>query len=175
MLLSGLTEPSTASSASWHGIRKPRGGCLCFQRACVSAINKRAPPLRATLATLPSPNARAFEPGTPLADALQACGGGIQLLPVHRAGSPATSVVFRAQGATWMVGCAEDSQRAVSRQPCVSPSKIDRILIPSLSAENVLGIPGMLCTISAGRQQGHERSDFPVHLYGPAGLLNLMK
>lgn len=32
------------------------------------------------------------------------------------------------------------------------------------------GLPGMLCSVSAGREEGHGMSDLPVHVYGPAGL-----
>ncbi len=45
----------------------------------------------------------------------------------------------------------------------------------SLAADNILGLPGMLCTMSAAREKGHENADMPVHLYGPPGLANYVK
>jgi ribonuclease Z len=45
-----------------------------------------------------------------------------------------------------------------------------RVFITCMSADCLLGLPGLLCTISASREKGHEMADIPVHLYGPPGL-----
>lgn len=48
--------------------------------------------------------------------------------------------------------------------------QVFRIFISSLSPERVLGLPGIICTIGAAREKGHENADIPVHVYGPPGL-----
>ena len=52
----------------------------------------------------------------------------------------------------------------------VKANKVHRIFITCLSADCVSGLPGLLCTLSASRVQGHEMADIPIHLYGPPGL-----
>lgn len=44
-----------------------------------------------------------------------------------------------------------------------------------LAADNIQGLPGMLCTISASREKGHEAADMPLHVYGPAGVADYIK
>jgi ribonuclease BN (tRNA processing enzyme) len=44
-----------------------------------------------------------------------------------------------------------------------------------MAADNILGLPGMLCTISAAREKGHEMADTPLHVYGPQGLADFIK
>lgn len=43
-----------------------------------------------------------------------------------------------------------------------------------MDPESVLGLPGMLCTISASRSKGHEAADVPVHVYGPPNLVQFV-
>lgn len=52
----------------------------------------------------------------------------------------------------------------------MKPSKITRIFVTGLSPDLLHGIPGMICTISCSRQQGHSSADTPFHIYGPSGL-----
>lgn len=40
---------------------------------------------------------------------------------------------------------------------------------PPPHTEAVLGLPGLMCTINASRERGHEFADIPVHVYGPPG------
>ena len=127
-------------------------------------------PTAAHAAATVSPSARTFEPGTHAADVMMACSKGLQLVPIRQGKSPVASLVVRTQGGTWLLGCSEDSQRALAGQVCVNSSRIDRIFVTSLTPEGLLGLPGMLCTVSSGMQQGHIRSDFPVHVYGPPGI-----
>ncbi len=54
-------------------------------------------------------------------------------------------------------------------------AKLDRIFVSSLAADAILGLPGMLCTISAAREKGHEAADTPVHVYGPQGIAEFIK
>jgi hypothetical protein len=51
-----------------------------------------------------------------------------------------------------------------------STPQVHRIFVTCLSADCVTGLPGLLCTVSASREAGHEMADIPVHLYGPPGL-----
>lgn len=39
-----------------------------------------------------------------------------------------------------------------------------------MDPDNLLGLPGLLCTVSSSRVRGHETADIPVHVYGPEGL-----
>ncbi len=48
-------------------------------------------------------------------------------------------------------------------------------LLLQLHTDMFLGLPGMLCTISASREKGHENADTPVHVYGPQGLADFIK
>ncbi|GAX80820.1 hypothetical protein CEUSTIGMA_g8255.t1 [Chlamydomonas eustigma] len=64
----------------------------------------------------------------------------------------------------------DDTQRQFSRMEHVRASKVHRIFVTSMTADCVAGLPGLLCTISASRESGHEAADIPVHLYGPPGL-----
>ncbi|KAG2454147.1 hypothetical protein HYH02_001183 [Chlamydomonas schloesseri] len=63
----------------------------------------------------------------------------------------------------------DDTQRQVGQAYHVKPSKIFRIFLTSLAPEAVLGLPGLMCTINASRERGHELADIPVHVYGPPG------
>eukprot|EP00887_Chlorella_sp_A99_P004663 scaffold4.g4663.t1 len=74
----------------------------------------------------------------------------------------------------WLFDCGEDTQRHLLRNAAVGWSRIDRIFISSLTPDAVLGLPGMLCTISASREKGHEAADVPVHVYGPPGLVDFV-
>jgi ribonuclease Z len=64
----------------------------------------------------------------------------------------------------------DDTQRQFGRMEHVRASKVHRIFVTSMTADCVAGLPGLLCTISASRETGHEAADIPVHLYGPPGL-----
>lgn len=68
----------------------------------------------------------------------------------------------------------DDTQRQVSRMAVVRMAKVFRIFITCLSSDCILGLPGLLCSISASRESGHEVSDIPVHLYGPPGLTDFI-
>lgn len=81
-----------------------------------------------------------------------------------------TSCVVRTTKGLWLFECGEDTQRHLSIRRTVAWGKLERIFISSLSPDNILGLPGMLCTISASRERGHEAADIPLHVYGPPGL-----
>lgn len=49
-----------------------------------------------------------------------------------------------------------------------------RVLYTRCTTECTLGVPGMLCTINASRERGHELTDIPVHVYGPAGTADFL-
>jgi ribonuclease BN (tRNA processing enzyme) len=85
-----------------------------------------------------------------------------------------TSLLVRSQRSIWLFDCGEDTQRSFIGHPLVEWKRIERIFISSMSPDNVLGLPGMLCTISASRAKGHENADYPVHVYGPKGLIDFV-
>ena len=61
------------------------------------------------------------------------------------------------------------------RNQAIGWAKLDRIFVSSLASDNIAGLPGMLCTISAAREKGHESSDTPLHVYGPVGIADYIK
>ena len=68
----------------------------------------------------------------------------------------------------------QPKQRSLIGHTLVDWKRIDRIFISSMDPESVLGLPGMLCTISASRSKGHEAADVPVHVYGPPNLVQFV-
>ena len=86
----------------------------------------------------------------------------------------ATSIALRTLQSTWLFECGEDTQRSLLGHPIVDWKRIDRVFISSMAPEAVLGVPGMLCTISASRERGHEAADIPIHVYGPPGLVSFV-
>ena len=86
----------------------------------------------------------------------------------------ATSLALRTLQAVWLFDCGEDTQRSLIGHTLVDWKRIERIFIGSMDPEAVLGLPGMLCTISASRSKGHEAADIPVHVYGPPGLVSFV-
>ncbi|PRW58804.1 Zinc phosphodiesterase ELAC 1 isoform B [Chlorella sorokiniana] len=85
-----------------------------------------------------------------------------------------TSCVMRTSKSVWLFECGEDSQRHLVRNEAIAWAKLQRIFISSLAADNILGLPGMLCTISAARERGYESADEPLHIYGPPGLTDFI-
>ncbi len=49
-----------------------------------------------------------------------------------------------------------------------------RIFISSRSPERMLGLPGLICTLSSAREKGHEVADIPIHIYGPSGTAEFL-
>ncbi len=49
-------------------------------------------------------------------------------------------------------------------------SKVYRVFITCMSADCLVGLPGLLRAVSASRTLGNESTNIPVHLYGPPGL-----
>ena len=104
---------------------------------------------------------------------------GLQATFMHTQTAPcglraATSIALRTLQSTWLFECGEDTQRSLLGHPIVDWKRIDRIFLSSMTPEAVLGVPGMLCTISASREKGHEAADIPVHVYGPPGLVSFV-
>ena len=85
-----------------------------------------------------------------------------------------SSVGLRTLQSVILFDVGEDTQRSLIGHTLVDWKRIDRIFISSMDPESVLGLPGMLCTISASRSKGHEAADVPVHVYGPPGLVQFV-
>ncbi|PSC73783.1 Zinc phosphodiesterase ELAC 1 [Micractinium conductrix] len=81
-----------------------------------------------------------------------------------------TSCLARTTKSVWLFECGEDAQRHLVKSQAVAWAKLERIFISSMAFDNISGLPGMLCTISASREKGHESADLPLHVYGPPGL-----
>ena len=86
----------------------------------------------------------------------------------------ATALACRTLQSVWLFECGEDTQRSLIGHTLVDWKRIDRIFVGSMDPESVLGLPGMLCTISASRSKGHEAADIPIHVYGPPGLVSFV-
>lgn len=82
----------------------------------------------------------------------------------HRA---LTSLYVRHQGHALLVDCGEGTQTAV-RTASMGFHAIDAIFITHFHADHISGLPGLLLTI------GNEGRREPVHIYGPAGLRDIV-
>lgn len=112
-------------------------------------------------------------------DAILSNRTGLQATFMHTQIAPnglraATSLALRTLQSTWLFECGEDTQRSLLGHPIVDWKRIERVFISSMAPEAVLGVPGMLCTISASREKGHEAADIPIHVYGPPGLVSFV-
>ena len=109
---------------------------------------------------------------------LSGMGGGGGSVPgsqsTSRSGVLHSSVGLRTLQSVILFDVGEDTQRSLIGHTLVDWKRIDRIFISSMDPESVLGLPGMLCTISASRSKGHEAADVPVHVYGPPGLVQFV-
>lgn len=101
--------------------------------------------------------------------------GNLQLYFLWGAAAPngikvTTSCLARTAKSVWLFECGEDAQRHLVRNQSIAWAKLERIFVSSLASDNIAGLPGMLCTISAAREKGHEAADTPLHVYGPKGV-----
>ncbi|GMH33297.1 hypothetical protein BSKO_01131 [Bryopsis sp. KO-2023] len=114
-------------------------------------------------------------------DFLQANRGGMQFIFLGTSSWAAApdrglpSMAFRTQADTWLFDVGEDTQRQILKHPVLRPGKITRLFITGISAELILGIPGMICTIGCSRERGHSVADIPLHIYGPPGLAEFIE
>lgn len=74
-----------------------------------------------------------------------------------------SSVALRWKGEWFLFDCPEGTQRQMMKSH-VSYLKIKHIFISHLHADHVLGIPGLIATMST-----HQR-DYPLNIYGPTWI-----
>lgn len=79
-----------------------------------------------------------------------------------------TSVLLNYKGENILIDCGEGTQRQFRRAK-LNPCKITRILITHLHGDHILGIPGLLQTLSLS---GYNKVLF---IYGPKGIKKFMK
>ena len=79
-----------------------------------------------------------------------------------------TATALHFQGAWMLFDCPEGTQRQMI-QSGVSYMKISHIFISHFHADHVLGLPGLLATMSM-----HGR-DYPLYVYGPKGIASHVK
>ncbi|KAK9821050.1 hypothetical protein WJX74_006080 [Apatococcus lobatus] len=139
-------------------------------------------PQSATSAAPAAPSTQAIREEDPdYEHVLVANGTGMQLSFLGTSSDNPTTV--RGEGCTalrnlrsvWLFDCGEDTQRSLLTHPYLRPGKIDRIFISCRCPQTVLGLPGVLCTISAARNMDSVSSDIPVHIYGPAGIAEFLR
>lgn len=103
-------------------------------------------------------------------------GTGMQITFLSNHSSPsglrvAPSIAVRTLQSAWLFDCGEDTQRTLLGHKLVDWKRIDRIFVTSMTPESVLGLPGMLCTLSSSRDAALAHADLPVQVYGPPGLV----
>ncbi|GAA5823485.1 hypothetical protein JCM3770_004474 [Rhodotorula araucariae] len=102
------------------------------------------------------------------------------------AGRPSTtrnvsSLVVKLDSKLWVFDAGEATQHQFMDERCkLSMSRVARIFITHMHADHINGLPGLLCTISAGEGSvlpGHEDPRIgesqgipPTEIYGPSGL-----
>ena len=79
-----------------------------------------------------------------------------------------TSLLLTYGGENVMIDCGEGTQRQI-RKAGLNPCKITRLLISHWHGDHVLGIPGLLQTLSLS---GYNKT---LHVYGPEGTKKSMK
>eukprot|EP00210_Caulerpa_lentillifera_P002003 g1920.t1 len=84
------------------------------------------------------------------------------------------SLAIRSLSEIWLFDVGEDTQRQCMKHPLTKPGKICRIFLTSLKIETCLGLPGVLCTISASKEKNPIGVDIPIHVYGPTGVASFL-
>ena len=79
-----------------------------------------------------------------------------------------TSLLISYRKENILVDCGEGTQKQI-RRAGISPAKITRIFISHWHGDHVLGLPGLIQTMSA---VGYEKT---LRIYGPAGTKKFMK
>ena len=79
-----------------------------------------------------------------------------------------TSILLTYEGENILIDCGEGTQRQI-RKAKLNPCKITRILITHWHGDHVLGIPGLLQTLS---MSGYNKT---LYIYGPEGTKKFMK
>lgn len=78
-----------------------------------------------------------------------------------------TSILLTYKGENILVDCGEGTQRQL-RKAKINPCKLTRILITHLHGDHVLGIPGLLQTLSLSEYKK------TLFIYGPRGIKRFM-
>ncbi|GJN91448.1 hypothetical protein Rhopal_004471-T1 [Rhodotorula paludigena] len=102
------------------------------------------------------------------------------------AGRPSTtrnvsSLVVKLDSKLWVFDAGEATQHQFMNEQCKLPmSKVARIFVTHMHADHINGLPGLLCTISAGEggvlpgqedpRLGESQQIPPTEIYGPSGL-----
>ncbi len=79
-----------------------------------------------------------------------------------------TSIWLSYEGETILVDCGEGTQRQI-RKAKLNPCKITRILITHIHGDHVLGLPGLLQTLTLS---GYSKT---LYIYGPRGFKNFFE
>ncbi|GAA6022678.1 hypothetical protein JCM11491_000562 [Sporobolomyces phaffii] len=92
-----------------------------------------------------------------------------------------SALAIKLDARVWVVDAGESTQHQFMDKRCrLSMAKVDKIFITHMHADHVNGLPGLLCTISAGEGSVHageqdprvaqSQSIPPTQIYGPSGL-----
>ena len=79
-----------------------------------------------------------------------------------------SSVALKFEGNTLLFDCPEGTQRQMMRSG-ISYMRIEHIFISHLHADHLLGLPGLIATMSMHRR------DYPLNIYGPKGISERVK
>ncbi len=79
-----------------------------------------------------------------------------------------SSIVLNFEGLNYLFDCPEGTQRQLMKAK-VSYMKIHSIFLSHFHGDHILGLPGLLATMSM-----HQR-DYPLHIFGPKGIKEKIK
>ncbi|KJE98173.1 hypothetical protein CAOG_09171 [Capsaspora owczarzaki ATCC 30864] len=78
--------------------------------------------------------------------------------------------VLTRAGRVWMLDCGEGTQHRVLACDAVKPTRIDVILITHTHGDHLLGLPGLLSSLSLGGNRAK-----PVRVFGPVGVKRFLE
>lgn len=81
-----------------------------------------------------------------------------------------SSVLLKFGATSWLFDCGDGTQQQMMRAN-LNPGKISRIFISHFHGDHLFGLPGLICSINVGKEQGNKKAPkAPLEIYGPPGL-----
>ncbi|XP_061673355.1 zinc phosphodiesterase ELAC protein 1 isoform X2 [Syngnathoides biaculeatus] len=86
----------------------------------------------------------------------------------------ASALVLRSEGDCWLFDCGEGTQTQLMKSH-IRAGRISKVFISHLHGDHVLGLPGLLCTVSLNSTSDPEQSVKCVDVFGPRGLRHFLR